>query len=78
MTDTQTTGHSYYVAAQVNLRKAQELADSAKRRLSSADERYRREGEALRGLADSYTALSRQALSLARFEIEHPEDTTGT
>lgn len=80
MTDTQTGRRSYYVAAEASLRHGEELAERARHLLSSSgarEDRFRVEAAALKGLADSFTALSQQALALARFESEHPEDSMG-
>jgi hypothetical protein len=80
MTDTQTGRRSYYVAAEASLRHGEDLAERARHLLNGSggkEERFRKEAAALRDLADSFTALSRQALDLARFESEHPEDAMG-
>lgn len=77
MTDTQTTARrSYYVAAEASLRTAEDYAERA-RKLHSSGTGNLPGVEALKGLADTYTALSRQALALARFESEHPEGALG-
>jgi hypothetical protein len=64
---------NYYVAAEASLLHAEQLADKARTLLASSEQRFRDQGPALQALADTYTALSSQALALAVFEITNPD-----